>query len=284
MESINTSSINNTNAKFNTSVDIETRIAEFVKCNRVPHIIFHGASGTGKRTLVANMLSQIYKGIRRNIDTNVLRVNCAHSKGIKYIRDDIKSFARVNIQNSYDVPFKSIVLYNADHLTADAQSALRRSIELFSTNTRFFIVVRDKHKMLTPILSRFCEIYVPELLDLSGNIVNLHKTRQTIDDSVLTAANIKADIESLLLVRDELCETTNLAKHIIKVISKWYANGICAAKLNDVFVSSELFTHEERAAISLFYCHTAPEIKNENMLMFFIVEFALVRSNRVFKI
>ena len=269
------------------NTDIETRIEEFVKCNRVPHIIFHGASGTGKRTLVANMLTLIYKGIRRNIDTNVLRVNCAHAKGIKYIRDDIKSFARVNIQNSNDVPFKSIVLYNADHLTADAQSALRRSIELFSTNTRFFIVVRDKHKMLTPILSRFCEIYVPESTDITGNTINLHKIHQHTTNN-LESINITNDIENLKLIRDsafELCNTStpNLAKHIIQVISKWYSNGICASKLNKILISSQLFTPEEQSAIALFYCNTAPEVKNENLLMFFIVDFALVRSNCVFK-
>jgi DNA polymerase III delta prime subunit len=258
----------------NPGADIEIRIAEFVRCNRVPHIIFHGACGTGKRTLVANMLFQIYRGIRRNIDTNVLRVNCAHSKGIKYIRDDIKSFARVNIQNSNDVPFKSIVLYNADHLTADAQSALRRSIELFSINTRFFIIVRDKHKMLTPILSRFCEIYVPETLGPDGNTVNLHQL------GVEQISREHTDIESLILLQN----SPDLANRIIKVIAKWYSSGICAANIHAAFASTKAFTHEQRAAITLFYHHTAPEIKNENMLMFFIVEFALVRSNCVFKI
>jgi hypothetical protein len=62
---------------------------------------------------------------------------------------------------------------NAHHLTADAQSALRRCIELFSYNTRFFIVVENKNKLLTPILSRFCEIYVPEHED-AGVPTNLH--------------------------------------------------------------------------------------------------------------
>ena len=50
---------------------------------------------------------------------------------------------------------------NADKLTIDAQSALRRCIELFSHTTRFFIIVEDKYKLLKPILSRFSEIYIP---------------------------------------------------------------------------------------------------------------------------
>ena len=41
---------------------------------------------------------------------------------------------------------------NADKLTIDAQSALRRLIELFSHTTRFFIIIEDKYKLLKPIL------------------------------------------------------------------------------------------------------------------------------------
>jgi hypothetical protein len=102
-------------------------------------------------------------------------VNCAHGKGIKFIRDELKFFAKTNVQGTQGILFKSIVLFNADSLTIDAQSALRRCIELFSYNTRFFIVVENKHKLLTPILSRFCEIYVPEHIDDHGHLQNLHQ-------------------------------------------------------------------------------------------------------------
>ena len=70
-------------------------------------------------------------------------VNCAHGKGIKFIRDDLKFFAKTNIQGNKGILFKTIVLFNADSLTIDAQSAMRRCIESFSYNTRFFIVVEN---------------------------------------------------------------------------------------------------------------------------------------------
>ena len=57
---------------------------------------------------------------------------------------------------------KSIILYNAELLTIDAQSALRRCIELFSKSTRFFLVVQNKAKLLKPILSDF-HLFVPRL-------------------------------------------------------------------------------------------------------------------------
>ena len=104
-------------------------------------------------------------------------VNCSHGKGIKFIRDELKFFAKTHINSNGGNTFKSIVLLNADKLTMDAQSALRRCIELFSHNTRFFIIVEDKYKMLKPILSRFCEIYIPEP-EYKGKIINLYNLQK----------------------------------------------------------------------------------------------------------
>ena len=52
----------------------------------------------------------------------VMYVNCAHTKGIRFIRDELKFFAKTNIQITNYVLFKSIVLFNADKLTIDAQA------------------------------------------------------------------------------------------------------------------------------------------------------------------
>ncbi len=146
----------------------------FYHTQKIPNIIIHGSSGTGKRTLVYDFINKIYNHDKQKIKMNVMTVNCAHGKGIKFIREDLKFFAKTNVQSNSGVLFKSIILLNADFLTIDAQSALRRCIELFSHNTRFFIIVENKNKLLNPILSRFCEIYVPELVE-NGSVVNLHR-------------------------------------------------------------------------------------------------------------
>ena len=169
-------SINNTEPahKLNIHGTIYNKLDYFYKSNKIPHIIFHGSSGSGKRTIVDNFLNKIYQYDHKKLKSNVMTVNCAHGKGIKFIRDELKFFAKTNIQSNSGVLFKTIVLLNADNLTIDAQSALRRCIELFSSNTRFFIIVENKHKLLNPILSRFCEIYVPEHI-INGNVINLHQ-------------------------------------------------------------------------------------------------------------
>jgi hypothetical protein len=153
---------------------IRERLREFHSSGKIPHLIFHGSNGSGKRTLVDEFLNLIYDCDKNKIKTNVMYVNCAHGKGIKFIREELKFFAKTNIKLNTGVIFKTIVLLNADNLTIDAQSALRRCIELFSVNTRFFIIVENKHKLLNPILSRFCEIYVPEVCE-NGQVLNLHQ-------------------------------------------------------------------------------------------------------------
>ena len=153
---------------------IKEKLDYFYKIHKIPNIIFHGPSGTGKRSLVNDFIHKIYDNDREKIKLFVMYVNCSHGKGIKFIREELKFFAKTHINSNGGNIFKSIILLNADKLTMDAQSALRRCIELFSHNTRFFIVAEDKYNLMKPILSRFCEIYVPEQV-INGQIINLYK-------------------------------------------------------------------------------------------------------------
>lgn len=169
---------------------IHCKLDHFLTTGKIPNIIFHGSAGTGKKTIIFNFLNKIYgnaettnnnqKELISILKNNVMSVNCCHGKGIKFIREELKFFSKINIQHAKGVHFKSIVLFNADCLTIDAQSALRRCIELFSHNTRFFIVVENIHKLLKPIVSRFCEIYVPGIMVFDRELdkskfINLHQ-------------------------------------------------------------------------------------------------------------
>ena len=141
---------------------------------KIPNIIFHGPSGAGKRTIVFNFINKIYHNDKQLKKNYVMFVNCAHGKGIKFIREELKFFAKTHINHNDGNFFKTIILSNADKLTIDAQSALRRCIELFSHTTRFFIIVEDKYKLLKPIMSRFSEIYIPYPY-LNKSYINLYQ-------------------------------------------------------------------------------------------------------------
>lgn len=140
----------------------------YLSQNKIPNLIFHGSAGSGKKTLLNQFLHKIYID-KHILDEQVMRVNCAFGKGIKFIREDIKYFSRMNTHCT----FKSVVLLNAEKLTSDAQFALRRCIEQFSHNTRFFMVTSDKYKLIKPILSRFSELYVSSPINYHLQQLNL---------------------------------------------------------------------------------------------------------------
>ena len=139
--------------------NIKKQLNWFIVNHQIPNILFYGENGSGKKTLLNLFINNIYNNDNALINENVMYVECGKGKGIKFIREELKYFAKSNVKNLSLI--KCIILINADKLTIDAQSALRRCIELFSITTRFFIIVENKHKLLLPIQSRFCCIYVP---------------------------------------------------------------------------------------------------------------------------
>ena len=89
---------------------IKQKLSDFYMHKRIPNLLFHGSSGTGKRTLVYDYIYQIYEGNREKLKTNVMFVNCAHGKGIKFIREELKFFAKSNLKGTQGVQFKTIVM------------------------------------------------------------------------------------------------------------------------------------------------------------------------------
>lgn len=245
--------------------NVLSKLNHFFETKKIPNIIFHGSSGSGKRTIVNNFLSRIYDNDILKQKNHVMTVNCSHGKGIKFIRDELKFFAKTNIQVN-DVMFKSIVLLNADSLTIDAQSALRRCIELFSNNTRFFIIVENKCKLLNPILSRFCEIYVPGYDYDTKETMNLHSynLREKIPMISEQQLQYKMEIFEKLLK----FELTN----IIDLSTDLYENGFHTKQLIDYFDSSGKNTEEKKALLNLYYYKLKKDFRCEKMLLFYILK------------
>ena len=89
---------------------IQEKLDNFYIHRRIPNLLFHGNSGSGKRTLVNNYIFRIYGGDKEKLKNNVMIVNCAHGKGIKFIRDELKLFAKSNLKGTQGISFKTIVL------------------------------------------------------------------------------------------------------------------------------------------------------------------------------
>ena len=243
----------------------------FRKNNNIPNIIFHGPSGSGKRTIVSNFIKSIYNDNKELLRSYVLFANCAHGKGIKFVREELKFFSKSNISSS-NITFKTVILSNADSLTIDAQSALRRCIELFSHNTRFFIIVEDKYKLLRPILSRFSEIYVPLPL-IKNKKINLHlkmldKHFGKCNDSKKAVAWIKKYIPKTLDY-----------KKLIDFSSKMYEHGFCGLDFMEYIESCKDINDIEKYHLLILFNKVKRDFRNEKLYILFMLNNYFLRSN-----
>ena len=258
---------------------IKNKLNYFHEKHKIPNIIFHGPSGSGKRTIVNEFIYKIYENNRDTIKSFVMYVNCSHGKGIKFIREELKFFAKTHINSNGGNTFKSIVLLNADKLTLDAQSALRRCIELFSHNTRFFIIAEDKYNLMKPILSRFCEIYIPEPV-VNDKIINLYQYNL---NKVFDTSTIKQ--YRLDLLKKELLKSVNKnisLNDLMILCTKLYEKAYSALDIINLLKNTKfletIITTEKRYELLVCFDRVRKEFRNEKLLILFILNFIFLSS------
>ena len=87
--------------------NITGKLDYFLKNGKIPNIVFYGPYGSGKRTIVTQFLHKIYGGDKEAIKSYVLFANCSHGKGIRFVREDLKFFAKTHINLESDNCFKT---------------------------------------------------------------------------------------------------------------------------------------------------------------------------------
>lgn len=154
-------------------------------------MLFYGPPGTGKTSTILALAKQLYGP--ELLKSRVLELNASDERGISIVRQKVKDFARqqLSVAPNYTVmtedkdgsepksvryrdkypcpPFKIIVLDEADSMTQDAQSALRRTMETYSRMTRFCLVCNYVTRIIDPLASR-CSKFRFKSLD-QGNAV-----------------------------------------------------------------------------------------------------------------
>ena len=133
--------------------DVIKRVKSLVQGLNIPHLMFAGPAGTGKSTLALIIVKELFGNSWRD---NYLELNASDERGIDVVRAKVKDFART--QAIANVPFKGIFLDEADALTREAQQALRRTMENFTTTCRFILSCNYSSKIIDPIQSR-CAIF-----------------------------------------------------------------------------------------------------------------------------
>ena len=139
--------------------EILKRVQSLTNSLNIPHLLFAGPSGTGKSTLALIIVKELYGN---NWKENYLELNASDERGINVVREKVKNFAMT--KSLGNVPFKVIFLDEADALTPEAQQALRRTMENYSTTCRFILSCNYSSKVIDPIQSR-CVMFRFKLLE-----------------------------------------------------------------------------------------------------------------------
>ncbi|KAL1609115.1 nuclear protein localization protein 4 [Nothophoma quercina] len=166
-------------------------LSRTLQSSNLPHMLFYGPPGTGKTSTILALAKQLYGP--ELMKSRVLELNASDERGISIVRQKVKDFARQQLSSAptYNVmtedkdggegkmvryrdkypcpPFKIIVLDEADSMTQDAQSALRRTMETYSKMTRFCLVCNYVTRIIDPLASR-CSKFRFKSLD-QGNAV-----------------------------------------------------------------------------------------------------------------
>lgn len=250
--------------------NIIDKLNKLYETKNIPNIIFHGGNLTGKKSVLEYLIKKIYK-TSENINKYVLIINCSHGKGnIKFIRENLKHFANTIINKNDNYMFKSIILLNADKLTIDAQSALRRCIEIYNHSTRFFIIVDDKFKILKPILSRFSEIYCNKKI----NVNNDEKKNNDFFSKKIYYLN-------KFIVFDDSVNSLSYSDKVVYILNltnKLYNNGFTGNMLL-YYIKNRLVDCKEKYKFLFVLDIYKKEIRNELLIIMFCLNYIYFRNN-----
>jgi len=207
-------------------VDVLNTLNNLIKNNKMQHMIFYGPPGTGKTTTILACAKKLYGAHYNNM---ILELNGSDDRGINVVRDQIKKFSatdsRINnlLSETNITKMKLVILDEADAMTSDAQFALRRVIEIYTSSTRFCLICNYLTKIIPALHSR-CQIFRFQLIDEESN---LNKLKIIIID-----------------------ENINIRENVLKKIIE-YSEGDMRKSLN-VMQTLKMLYNEEEITLEMF--------------------------------
>ena len=171
--------------------DIKDMLISSIEKGDLPHLLFHGGSGTGKTSTVTALVMQLYGPDK--INHKVLELNASDENGINVVREKIIRFANIVVGSpdpKYPSPsFKIIILDEADSMTSEAQTALKKVMESTCEITRFVFICNYENKIIDAIKSRCASFRfnsIPDNLMIKKLKLIANEENVDIDDDVFT--------------------------------------------------------------------------------------------------
>ena len=187
---------------------IKQSLANFMKCKKLPHLLFYGPPGTGKTSSIIAFAKYYYK---EDYDDMVLILNASEERGIETVRNRIKQFviSLGNKENADTPDFKMIILDEIDAMTEDAQAILRKVVEKYVSNVRFCFICNYLKKINPAIQSRcvifrFNPITYDKMYDYVINICTTEKINVTKKALDLIVKKANGDMRKLLNILQSL--------------------------------------------------------------------------------
>lgn len=137
--------------------EVTSSLKNVLDSKNIPHLLFFGPSGCGKTSTILALAKELFG--TKYWEDRVIELNASDERGIKIVREKIKTYAKGSVNLNDDIPpWKIIILDEADNMTADSQFALRKIMEDYCKVTRFCIICNYHHKIINPIISR-CSLF-----------------------------------------------------------------------------------------------------------------------------
>lgn len=166
--------------------DIISIIKRLISEDKLPHMLLYGPPGTGKTSTITAAAKDMYG---KSYGAMTLELNASDDRGIDVVRNQIKEFAGTRRLWSKG-GVKLVILDEADFMTSDAQFALRRVIEKYTSNTRFCLVCNYANKIIPALQSRCTKFrFAPLDSDqIRGRLQHIFENEQLKVDQKATRA------------------------------------------------------------------------------------------------